>query len=119
MQDGAPKDATVEIARRFARPGDEIVSEKDSGQADALNRAFKKMGGEIVGFLNADDVLLPGTARTVLDYFAAHPEIDLVCGEIDWIDEHSVLTGHHAGRITSLADVLDIYSVWWAERQWV
>jgi hypothetical protein len=55
----------------------------------------------------------------VLDYFAAHPEIDLVCGEVEWIDEHSNVTGRHAGRIDSLADVLDIYGVWWANRQWV
>ncbi len=119
LQDGASKDATVEIARRFARPCDKIVSEPDSGQPDALNRAFRQMGGEIIGFLNADDTLLPGTARTVLDYFASHPDIDLVCGEIEWMDEHSHVTGRHAGRIDSLADVLDIYSVWWANRQWV
>jgi len=119
LQDGASKDGTLEIARKFARPDDRIVSEPDAGQADALNRAFKQMGGEIIGFLNADDVLLPDTARTVLEYFAAHPEVDLVCGEIEWMDEHSKVTGKHAGRIDSLADVLDIYSVWWANRQWV
>lgn len=119
LQDGASKDGTLEIARRFARPGDKIVSEPDSGQPDALNRAFQQMGGEIIGFLNADDTLLPGTARTVLDYFATHPDIDLVCGGIEWIDENSNVTGRHAGRIDSLAEVLDIYSVWWANRQWV
>lgn len=119
LQDGASEDRTVEIAREFARPQDRIVSEPDGGQADGLNRAFRQMGGEIIGFLNADDVLLPGTAKTVLDYFSAHPEIDLVCGEIDWIDEEGKVTGHHAGRIDSLADVLDIYSVWWGNRQWV
>lgn len=119
LQDGASKDHTLEIARRFARSDDHIVSEPDAGQADALNRAFKQMGGEIIGFLNADDVLLPDTARTVLEYFAAHPEIDVVCGEIEWMDEHSKVTGKHAGRIDSLADVLDIYGVWWANRQWV
>lgn len=119
LQDGASKDSTVEIASRFARPCDKIVSEPDSGQPDALNRAFRQMGGEIIGFLNADDTLLPDTARTVLDYFAAHPDIDLVCGEIEWMDEQSKVTGRHAGRIDSLADVLDIYSVWWANRQWV
>ena len=119
LQDGASKDGTLEIARRVARPGDQIVSEADGGQADALNRAFQNMGGEIVGFLNADDLLLPGAARTVLDYFAAHPDIDLVYGEVEWIDEHSKVTGRHAGCISSLAEVLDIYRVWWADRQWV
>jgi hypothetical protein len=119
LQDGASKDGTVEIARRFARPGDHIVSEPDQGQTDALNRAFQKMGGEIIGFLNADDLLTAGAARAVLNYFAAHPEIDLVCGQVEWIDENSQVTGQHIGRITSLAEVLDIYRVWWADRQWV
>lgn len=119
LQDGASKDRTVELARSFARPGDTIFSEPDTGQAEALNRAFHKMGGDIVGFLNADDTLLPGTAETVLRFFDEHPDIDLVCGEIDWMDAESNITGHHAGRINSLAEVLDIYGVWWAGRQWV
>jgi glycosyltransferase involved in cell wall biosynthesis len=119
LQDGASKDSTVEIARRFARPADQIVSEPDQGQTDALNRAFRQMGGDIIGFINADDLLTPQAAQTVLDYFSAHPEIDLVVGQVEWIDEHSQVTGQHAGRIDSLADVLDIYGVWWADRQWV
>ncbi len=119
LQDGASKDRTLEIARSFARDGDTIVSAPDGGQTEALNRAFATMGGEIVGFLNADDTLRPGTAETVLRFFDDHPEIDLVCGQIDWIDTDGHVTGHHAGRIDSLADALDIYSVWWAKRQWV
>ena len=119
LQDGGSTDGTLELARRYARPGDQVVSEPDAGQADGLNRAFRQMGGEIVGFLNADDLLLPGAAALVLDYFARHPEVDLVCGVVEWIDEHSHFTGHHTGRITCLAEVLDIYNVWWAQRQWV
>ncbi len=119
LQDGASADHTVEIAEKFARPGDTVVSEPDGGQAEALNRAFRKMDGDIVGFLNADDLLLPHTARTLLDFFAAHPGVDLVYGEVEWIDEHGAVTGHHAGRMDSLAEALDIYGVWWAERQWV
>ena len=69
LQDGGSTDRTVEIARSFARPGDTVVSEADKGQTDALNRAFAKMGGEIVGFINGDDVLAPGTAERVVKYF--------------------------------------------------
>jgi len=119
LQDSASPDATVEIARRLARPGDTIVSEPDQGQTDALNRAIPRMGGEIIGFINGDDCLIPGTAGHVLDYFEAHPEVDLVCGGVEWIDEHGKVTGHHAGRIHSLEEALDIYRVWWGKRQWV
>lgn len=119
LQDGASTDNTVAIARKHARPGDTVVSEPDRGQADALNHAFAKMGGDIVGFLNADDLLAPGAARRVLDFFAANPEVDLVYGSVQWIDAEGNPEGTHTGRISSLAEILDIYGVWWAERQWV
>ncbi|RYD67829.1 MAG: glycosyltransferase, partial [Verrucomicrobiaceae bacterium] len=80
LQDGASSDRTVEIARSFARSNDTIVSEPDSGQADALNKAMTRMGGEIIGFINGDDCLLPSTAETVLKFFSENPDIDLVCG---------------------------------------
>jgi glycosyltransferase involved in cell wall biosynthesis len=119
LQDGGSTDRTLEIARAAARPGDSVHSEKDKGQADAINHALRDMGGEIIGFINGDDTLAPGTARRVLDYFAAHPEIDLVYGSIEWIDEAGATTGTHTGKIDSLTDALDIYRVWWGRRQWV
>jgi glycosyltransferase involved in cell wall biosynthesis len=119
LQDGASSDRTLEIARSFARPGDAIVSEKDAGQADALNRAFPKLDGEIIGFINGDDLLTEGAAEAVLRHFADNPECDLVYGEVEWIDAEGRRTGAHAGRIDSLAEVLDIYRIWWGRRQWV
>ena len=119
LQDGGSKDRTLEIAAPFARDGDSVTSESDQGQTDALNRAFSRMGGDVVGFINGDDLLLPDTARRVLEFFDDHPEIDLVYGEIEWIDEHGTVTGRHEGRINSLEEALDLYGVWWKERQWV
>ena len=119
LQDGASKDRTVEIAQSFARTGDTVVSEPDRGQADALNTAMAKMGGEIIGFINGDDLLAENAAERVLEFFAEHPETDLVFGSVDWIDEHGAFTGTHTGRIESLGDALDIYGVWWSRRQWV
>ncbi len=119
LQDGGSKDGTLEIARGFARTGDTVISAPDRGQADALNAAMPKMGGDIIGFLNADDLLTEHAADRVLDFFSDHPEIDLVYGSVDWIDEQGALTGTHTGRIESLAEVLDIYDVWWRARQWV
>lgn len=119
LQDAASRDRTVEIARSFARPGDTVVSEPDGGQADAINRAMAKMGGDIIGFLNADDLLTAGAAQRVLDFFAENPGIDILHGGIEWIDEDGRTTGTHTGRIESLDDALDIYGVWWSGRQWV
>src|SRR4030095_11160950 len=44
---------------------------------------------------------------------------ELVYGEVEWIDAGGETTGFHAGNISSLDEVLDIYGVWWAQRQWV
>ncbi len=119
LQDGASKDRTVEIARSYAREGDTVQSEKDSGQTDAINRAFRVMGGDIIGFINGDDLLAPGTAERVITYFREHPEIDLVYGQVEWIDRGGNPSGIHSGRIASLPEMLDIYNVWWCKRQWV
>jgi glycosyltransferase involved in cell wall biosynthesis len=119
LQDGASKDRTVEIARSFAREGDTVRSEPDGGQTDAINRAFRQMGGDIVGFINGDDILAPGAAERVLAYFREHPDIDLVYGRIEWIDRDGKSCGIHSGRIGSLNEMLDIYNVWWRKRQWV
>lgn len=119
LQDGASKDRTVEIARSFAHEGDTVHSEPDAGQTDAINRAFRMMGGDIIGFINGDDLLAPGAAERVITFFRENPNIDLVYGRIEWIDRDGNPTGTHSGRIGSLTEMLDIYNVWWGNRQWV
>ena len=119
LQDGCSTDTSLEIAGRYARPCDIIRTEPDTGQVDALNRALGRMGGEIIGFINSDDCLLADAARCVLEIFRAEPGVDLVYGEVEWIDENSDSTGFHSGDISSLEEVLDIYGVWWNRRQWV
>ncbi len=119
LQDGGSTDDTLALANAAKRPGDTVHSAPDSGQADAINKSFREMGGEIIGFINGDDRIVRGTAQRVLDYFSAHPEIDLVFGKVNWIDEGSNFTGHHTGSIRDIGEVLDIYRVWWGRRQWV
>lgn len=117
--DGGSTDGTVDIIRRHADRLAWWVSEKDSGQTAALNKGFARTTGEIVGFLNADDVLRPGALRAVRQAFAQQPEIDLVYGAVEWIDGAGRPTGAHAGDISNLEEALDIYQVWWSHRQWV
>jgi glycosyltransferase involved in cell wall biosynthesis len=119
LQDGSSKDDTANIARTFARHGDTIVSEPDRGQADALNKAFARMGGDIIGFINGDDLLTAGAAEAVLETFAKHPEVDIVYGGVEWIDAQGAPTGWHKGDISTIEEMLDIYTVWFGSRQWV
>jgi len=119
FQDGGSTDASLDLALRYASPRDTVVSEPDAGQADALNRAFDRMGGDVVGFLNSDDCLADGAAQAVLEEFHRDPELDLLYGEVEVIDAQGAHVRTHRGHISSLAEILDIYEVWWGNRQWV
>lgn len=117
--DGASEDGTAEIIQKYADRLAWSVSQPDRGQVDALNKGFARATGDVLGFLNADDVLLPGALQQVCARFAEEPAADLVYGGVEWMDMDGRPTGSHFGRISSLEDILDIFNVWWGERQWV
>lgn len=117
--DGGSNDGTAAIVERYAPMLSWWTSEPDRSQAEALNKGFARATGDVLGFLNADDVLLPGALRAVADAFVREPRADIVYGEVEWIDAAGRSTGFHAGNIATLDEVLDIYRVWWAQRQWV
>jgi glycosyltransferase involved in cell wall biosynthesis len=82
--DGGSTDGTQAILERF-RPPVTWVSEKDAGQADAVNKGLRAATGEVFGWLNSDDVYYPGAVERVVAFLAAHPEVDVVYGMADHI----------------------------------
>ncbi|MBF6606040.1 MAG: glycosyltransferase [Chloroflexi bacterium] len=85
VQDGVSTDNTRDILRSF---GDRIawVSAPDRGQADALNMALARVTGDIVLWLNADDVVLPGAFSAASAAFAADRNLTFAYGDFDIID---------------------------------
>ena len=86
VADGASSDGSAEIIRRYAGRLAWWVSEKDGGQAEAINKGFARATGEYVAWLNSDDIYLPGALRAAADTFAAHPQVGLVFGDVVSID---------------------------------
>ncbi len=89
--DGASTDGTVEILRRYAAtPGWEhlrSISEPDRGQTHALNKGFRLATGDILAYLCADDSYAPGAFHCVAQFFQKRPDIELIYGECQFIDE--------------------------------
>lgn len=84
--DPGSTDGSRDILGRFAdRVGTRIL-EPDRGPADGLNKGFAAATGEVFGYINADDRLAPGALAFVRRFFAAHPDVDVLCGAIRIID---------------------------------
>lgn len=92
VMDGGSNDSTVEILKSY---GDRLtfVSEKDRGQSDAINKGLARVNGDIVCWLNSDDLFTPHAVSTVMKIFQEHPEVDFVYGNGWTIDENGGMLG--------------------------
>ncbi|MCO6502680.1 MAG: glycosyltransferase, partial [Acidimicrobiales bacterium] len=85
--DGGSTDGSVEIIERYADRLAYWVSEPDNGQTDAIAKGFAMTTGEILCWLNSDDLWEPWTLAEVARYFAEHPDVEFVYGDSIWIDD--------------------------------
>ena len=84
--DGGSKDNTLNIVQRYRDRIDVVVSEPDKGISDAFNKGIRHASGEIIGIINSDDILLPGTLRKVAEHYSQ--SIDVYSGNVKmWNDQ--------------------------------
>jgi glycosyltransferase involved in cell wall biosynthesis len=92
--DGASTDGSAEIIQKYARLAPDCLawwmSEPDSGQAEAINKGFQRARGEIVAWINSDDIYLPGAVRHAVAALQAGPDLGMVFGDAITIDARGV-----------------------------
>ncbi len=88
--DGGSNDETIPVLKSF---NDSIrwISEPDRGQAHAVNKGLAAAQGEIIGWLNSDDIYYPDALKTVHDFFESHPEAEILYGMADHIDQNDAI----------------------------
>jgi glycosyltransferase involved in cell wall biosynthesis len=84
--DGGSSDGSQEIIRRYASRLAWWVSERDRGQAEAINKGFARASGEIIAWLNSDDLYLPGAITQAVAVLQANPDLGMVYGDAITID---------------------------------
>jgi len=102
VRDGGSTDGTIALLEAF-RPAVRWVSGPDGGQADAVNAGIAATDGEIIGWLNSDDVYLPGALARVARRFAADDRIDVIYGRADHIDADDRVISPYPTRPWDLA----------------
>lgn len=109
--DGGSTDGSVEIIRQYEDRLDFWRSEKDRGQADAINQGFQRATGDIVCWLNSDDQLAPGALATVGRFFAEHPDATWLAGAVDEI-------GVNGERVRLVEPRFDSLAHWLSSRSY-
>jgi glycosyltransferase involved in cell wall biosynthesis len=92
--DGGSTDNTLEILDHFCSSDARIryISEPDAGMYDAINKGFRMASGDIVAYLNTDDIYLPGALSSVIETFSQYPDISMLYGNwMSWHPETSFL----------------------------
>lgn len=92
--DGGSTDGSREIIDRYTSQLAYWVSEPDEGQTDAINKGFNNAHGDILAWLNSDDLYRPGAVVEAVEYFRDHPEVGMVYGDADYIDDTGEVIGH-------------------------
>ncbi len=117
--DGGSQDETCNILEHYDAVIDYWVSEPDRGQTDAINKGLDKATGDIIAYLNSDDIYYPNTIRAVAEIAENNPTAALIYGRCRFIDESSQIIGERTANIFTLADILDLWEVWWKEQNLV
>lgn len=114
VQDGASTDGTLEILKSYQDPRIKIVSQKDSGVAEAFWRALNRCQGEIIGTCLSDEELLPGAIEKAVEFFRENPEVGAMTCDGHVTDmQGNVIDEFNAGEFSLVDYLFGWYSPFW------
>lgn len=122
VQDGGSTDGTMDLLLGY---GDKLDwrSERDAGQGDAINRGFQRVSGDIMAWLNSDDLFMPGALPYVAEFFSQNPDVDVVYGHRVYINVNGDEVGRcilpeHDAEALKWADYVPQETMFWRRRVW-
>ncbi len=89
--DGGSQDGSLEVIQQYKARLAYWESQADRGQAHAINKGFEHASGQILGWINSDDLLLPSTVSRAVAALDQHPEAQAVYGRLERVDEDGCL----------------------------
>jgi glycosyltransferase involved in cell wall biosynthesis len=110
--DPGSTDRSRELIQSYGGRISKVILEPDLGAADGLNKGFAVATGEVYGFLNADDLLMPGSLQKVADFFCQHPEREFAMGNGYIIDSEGERVRHIRARNFKLRPICYHGSDW-------
>lgn len=123
VQDGGSQDDTVKVLEELSGSLAHWESAPDGGQANAVNLGMRRATGDVLAWLNSDDLLLPGSLDYVAGYFERHPEVDVVYGNRILIDSQGRDIGRwvmppHDDETLRWADYVPQETLFWRRKAW-
>lgn len=124
IQDGGSKDRTAEIVSPIITSAAvRWISEPDNGQSNAINKGFLRTSGEIMAWINADDLLAPGCLRFVGEFFTKNPDVDAIFGHRIVINNEGLETSRWwsapwNSNLIEFFDYIPQETLFWRRRIW-
>jgi glycosyltransferase involved in cell wall biosynthesis len=123
VQDGGSTDSTADVLARYKDRLHRAEMRKDNGQSHAINLGFAGTSGEIMAYLNSDDLLLPGSLHAVAKFFQDNPDVDAVYGHRVVVNERGDELGRwvmpqHDPEVLKYADYVPQETLFWRRRIW-
>jgi len=123
VKDGGSNDETVQVLEAYSSRLASWESCRDNGRSDAINKGFSRTSGDIMAWLNSDDLLLPGSLARVEKAFRENPQVEVIYGNRLLIDENDMEIGRwimpgHDARVLSWVDYIPQETLFWRRSIW-